>query len=160
MHHHHSPPHGWDKKTPCTPQTRQEQQVWARLHPGGTLGAKAGIYLPVINVIIFTTPAPVIVWEPVDLSELLFAQGRHTSEILVVRQPGSRKKRPLEEEQTVHLKRAYCCPSRQPTVSQPHAFLQQGAARVLVPWAHTRHTELVGSVSNTARKLFYKSQQL
>lgn len=68
-------------------------------------------YLPVINVIIFTTPAPVIVWEPIDLCELLFAQGRHTSKILIVRQPGSREKSTLEKR---------CQPRGSlPTLTQP-----------------------------------------
>lgn len=53
----------------------------APMAPGG---AKVGAHLPVVDVVIFAAPAPVIVWEPIDLCELLLAQGRHTSKILVV----------------------------------------------------------------------------
>lgn len=47
-------------------------------------GAEVGAHLPVVDVVIFAAPAPVIVWEPIDLCELLLAQGRHASKILVV----------------------------------------------------------------------------
>lgn len=79
------------KRHPVPPTPGQKQ------HPRGHSRCHRGIYLPVINVIIFATPAPVIVWKPIDLCELLFAQGRHTSKILIVRQTESKKKKPLEE---------------------------------------------------------------
>lgn len=111
-------------------------------------------YLPVINVIIFTTPAPVIVREPIDLCELLFAQGRHTSKILIVRQPGSREKSTLEKRcqpkgQPACLQRACCCPSPSPHAASTHCKAPSCHRKkpcVVVPWTQLRERELMGPV--------------
>lgn len=46
-----------------------------------------GVFKPVIYVIIFPSPAPVVVWEAVDLQKLFFAQRWHATKVLRVWQP-------------------------------------------------------------------------
>lgn len=46
---------------------------------------------PVEDVVILTTPAPVLVGEAIDSQELGFIQARHTSEVAGIGQPGTRK---------------------------------------------------------------------
>lgn len=47
---------------------------------------------PVVDVIVFTSPAPVVVGEAVDLQVLLLAHGGHSSKVLVVRKPARFKR--------------------------------------------------------------------
>lgn len=42
---------------------------------------------PVVDVIVFTSPAPVVVGEAIDLQVLLLAHGGNSSKVLVVRKP-------------------------------------------------------------------------
>ena len=46
---------------------------------------------PVEDVVILTTPTPVLVGEAIDSQELGFIQARHTSEVASIGQPGARK---------------------------------------------------------------------
>lgn len=51
----------------------------------GVTGSSGGS--PVVDVVIFTSPAPVVVGEAIDLQVLLLAHGGNSSKVLVVRKP-------------------------------------------------------------------------
>lgn len=48
--------------------------------------------LPVVNVVIFTSPTPVLIWEAVDFEELFFAKARHPSKVPCIGQPARRNR--------------------------------------------------------------------
>lgn len=50
----------------------------------GDGGVKTMEVIPVVDVVVFPTPAPVVVGEPIDFQELLFAHRRHAPEVLIV----------------------------------------------------------------------------
>lgn len=49
-------------------------------------------HIPVVNVVVFSSPAPVLVREAVDLQKLFFTETRNTSKVTCVGQPARREK--------------------------------------------------------------------
>lgn len=48
---------------------------------------------PVVDVVVLSSPSPVLIGEAIDFEELLLAQARNPSKISRIRQPGGEKKR-------------------------------------------------------------------
>lgn len=72
-----------EKQTTWLLQPTCREQVLARLGPAS--------HAPVKDVVIFPTPAPVLVREAIDLQKLCLAQARDTSEVARVWQPAEDK---------------------------------------------------------------------
>lgn len=65
--------------------------------------------LPVVNVVIFTSPAPVFIREAVDFEELFFAKARHPSEVPRIGQPARRNRLQLFSLiQLLHILESEC----------------------------------------------------
>lgn len=58
--------------------------------------------LPVVYVVIFTSPAPILIWEAIDFEELFSAKAGHPSKVPCIGQP-ARRNRAQSFIQLIHI---------------------------------------------------------